>query len=1051
MTRKLKTMDGNTAAAHVAYAFTDVAAIYPITPSSTMAELIDQWASEGRLNLFGQTVRVVEMQSEGGAAGAVHGSLLTGALTSTFTASQGLLLMIPNMYKLAGEQLPAVIHVSARTIATHALSIFGDHSDVMACRQTGFAMLASNSPQEAMDLAAAAHVAALDSSMPFLHFFDGFRTSHEMQKIAVWDYDALDGLLDKQALARFHARANNPNHPVLRGSAQNGDVFFQAREAINTKYAEIPDAVTRAMDKINALAGTDYKPFNYYGAPDAERVLVAMGSVCETAEEVVDHLNARGEKVGLVKVRLFRPWSAERFIAALPKTAKRVAVLDRTKEPGSVGEPLYLDVMTSVATHGAPDVWVCGGRYGLASKDTTPGQLIAAFDNLRAPRPKNGFTIGITDDVTGLSLPVTDEPITTPDDIISCKFWGLGSDGTVGANKNSIKIIGDHTDKTAQAYFQYDSRKSGGVTISHLRFGDSAIKSAYYVTKADFVACHNPSYLEKYDVAQDVKPGGVFLANCAWGTDELTSILPAAAKKYIAENGVKFYAIDAVSIAKELGLGNRTNSILQAAFFKLSNILPIDEAAEYMRQAVRDTYGRKGDDVVNMNIRAIDAGLERLVEIKVPSSWKDAGGVPAVLAENEKSVTNVESPAAAVGAYSETVVVGGGLAAAAVGGQMQIKIDGTDALKNYVKNILPSMNAMRGDSLPVSEFLGTEAGSLLPAGMAAFEKRATNSEAPAWIPENCIQCNRCAYVCPHAVVRPFALDAQELEQAPEGFKSLKMTGKGNESFAFSIVVSALDCTGCGSCVNECPAKKKALEMLPVEQARAGQEHFDYAVARVSAKDTGFAASTVKGSQFLTPLLEFPGACAGCGETPYAKLVTQLYGERMYIANATGCSSIWAGSAPSTPYTVNREGRGPAWSNSLFEDNAEFGLGMATASKQRRARLTELVTAFAEKYGGGEYPSPVVPALRKWLEARDDGEASKAASKELTEVLSDATTFTDEERDGFKAHAPEFFEKVWNKEENRCDCDKCKQAREILEMSDLFVKPSMWIFGGDGWA
>ncbi|MDR0839716.1 MAG: pyruvate:ferredoxin (flavodoxin) oxidoreductase, partial [Oscillospiraceae bacterium] len=689
MARKLKTMDGNTAAAHVAYAFTDVAAIYPITPSSTMAEYIDKWASEGRKNIFGQTVRVVEMQSEGGAAGAVHGSLITGALTSTFTASQGLLLMIPNMYKIAGEQLPAVIHVSARTLATHALSIFGDHSDVMGCRATGFSLLASNSPQEAMDLGAVAHLAAIDASMPFLHFFDGFRTSHEMQKIETWDYDTLSGFIEMETLGRFHARANTPSHPVLRGSAQNGDIFFQAREAINTKYADIPGAVERAMAKVNAAAGTDYKPFNYYGAPDAERVLVAMGSVCETAEEVVDYLNARGEKVGLVKVRLYRPWSAERFLAALPETVKQIAVLERTKEPGGAGEPLYLDVVTTLSTGVIPGVRIFGGRYGLASKDTTPGQVIAAFKNLSAKEPKNSFTVGITDDVTGLSLPIDEEPLTTPADIISCKFWGLGSDGTVGANKNSIKIIGDHTDKTAQAYFQYDSRKSGGVTISHLRFGDSPIKSAYYVSKADFVACHNPSYLEKYAIAQDVKPGGVFLANCAWDAVELGERLPAAAKRYIAQNGVRVYTCDAVRIAKELGLGNKTNAILQAAFFKLSGILPIDAATEYMKQAIRDTYGRKGDAVVNMNLAAVDAGLTQITKIDVPDSWKDPG--------NDVVKVTV------ISAQEDTA--------------------------EYVRDIMAPMNAMRGDDLPVSAFLPTESGSLIPAGTAAFEKRAINSEA----------------------------------------------------------------------------------------------------------------------------------------------------------------------------------------------------------------------------------------------------------------------------------------------------------------------------------
>jgi len=1010
MARKKKTMDGNTAAAHVAYAFTDVAAIYPITPSSTMAEYVDIWSAEGRENIFGQQVRIVEMQSEGGAAGAIHGSLLTGAMTTTFTASQGLLLMIPNMYKIAGEQLPGVIHVSARTLATHALSIFGDHSDVMSCRQTGYAMIASNSPQEAMDLAAVAHIAAVDSSMPFLHFFDGFRTSHEMQKIEVWDYDVLKGMLNMEKVAAFHARANNPNHPVLRGSAQNGDVFFQAREAINNKYADIPAAVEDAMAKVNAEIGTDYAPFNYYGAPDAERVIVAMGSVCETAEETVDYLNARGEKVGLVKVRLYRPWSADRFVAAIPATAKRIGVLDRTKEPGATGEPLYLDVMTSIATNGAADTWVVGGRYGLASKDTTPGQIIAAFENLKAETPKNNFTLGINDDVTNLSLTVAGEPNTTPADIISCKFWGLGSDGTVGANKNSIKIIGDHTDKFAQAYFQYDSRKSGGVTISHLRFGDSPIKSAYYVNKADFVACHNPSYLEKFDIAQDVKSGGAFLMNCAWTAEELTQKLPAATKKYIAENDVKVYTIDAVKIGKELGLGNKTNAILQAAFFKLSNILPIDEATEYMKQAVRDTYGRKGDAIVNMNIDAIDAGLNQAIAVAVPAEWKtpDADAVPVAVATERAD------------------------------------------LATYIDNVMTPMNNMRGDALPVSAFLDTESGSLLPAGTAAFEKRGISSEAPVWVAENCIQCNRCSYVCPHAVVRPFALDAAEVAAAPEGFKSIKMIGKGNEERSYAISISALDCTGCGSCSNVCPAKNKALEMKPVEEAVIEQPLYDYAFNNVSKKDTGFAADTVKGSQFEQPLLEFPGACAGCGETPYAKLVTQLFGDRMYIANATGCSSIWGGSAPSTPYTVNSKGRGPAWANSLFEDNAEFGLGMATASKQRRERLIMLVEKLL-KHEWLREENPLRAPAQKWLDAANDGEASKAAADEFIAQLKWSTTMDAEEIDGFKTNAPDIFEKLWDKENDRCGCELCSLAREILAMSDLFIKPSFWVFGGDGWA
>jgi pyruvate-ferredoxin/flavodoxin oxidoreductase len=1001
-------MDGNTAAAHVAYAFTDVAAIYPITPSSTMAEYIDEWAANGRLNIFGQTVRVVEMQSEGGAAGAVHGAALTGALASTFTASQGLLLMIPNMYKIAGERLPVVFHVSARTIATHALSIFGDHSDVMACRQTGFAFLASNSPQEAMDLAAVAHLAAIDASQPFVHFFDGFRTSHEMQKLEVWDYDELASLVDIDALGKFHANANNPNHPVLRGSAQNGDIFFQAREASNGHYDAVPAAVEKYMGAVNAKLGTDYAPFNYYGAADAERVIVAMGSVCETAEEVVDFLNARGEKVGLVKVRLYRPWSSARFAAALPKTVKRIAVLDRTKEPGSVGEPLYLDVMTSVATVGAPDVWVCGGRYGLASKDVTPGQIVAAFANLKSAVPVNGFTLGINDDVTRLSLAVAEEPDTTPRDIVSCKFWGLGSDGTVGANKNSIKIIGDHTDKTAQAYFQYDSRKSGGVTISHLRFGDSKIKSAYYVTKADFVACHNPGYIGKYDVAEDVKPGGAFLINCAWDAEELGRRLPAASKRYLAENGVRVYTVDAVSIAKKLGLGNRTNSVLQSAFFKLSTILPVPDAVKYMKDAVRASYGSKGADVVSMNDAAIDAGLEQVVEIAVPASWKSAAD----------GVAGTASPDTARGVLAE-----------------------------YLTNVLVPMNAMRGDALPVSAFLATDGGSYVPAGTSAFEKRAINSEAPVWIPENCIQCNQCAYVCPHAVARPFALSDAELAAAPDGFKAVKMTGKGNEALHFSVCVSALDCTGCGSCVNVCPAKTKALALAPIETAVAGQAHFDYAFKSVSAKETGFAEGTVKGSQFKTPLLEFPGACAGCGETPYAKLVTQLFGERMFIANATGCSSIWAGSAPSTPYTVGRDGRGPAWSNSLFEDNAEFGLGMAVSMKQRRDKLALDVKNLL----AGHVTPELRAAAETWLAEYNDAEKSKSAAAALEAALDDAVTMTDEERDGFKAHAPEIFAKLWNAEANRCDCPSCQLARKILRQSDLFVKPSVWIFGGDGWA
>ncbi|MCF0121182.1 MAG: pyruvate:ferredoxin (flavodoxin) oxidoreductase, partial [Oscillospiraceae bacterium] len=824
MARKLKSMDGNNAAAHVAYAFTEVAAIYPITPSSTMAEYVDKWSANGLKNIFGQTVKVLEMQSEGGAAGAVHGSIISGALTSTFTASQGLLLMIPNMYKIAGELLPAVIHVSARTVSTHALSIFGDHSDVMACRQTGFAMLASNSPQEAMDLGAVAHLAAIKGRMPFLHFFDGFRTSHEIQKVATWDYADLKEMVDQDALNEFRMRANNPNHPILRGSAQNGDIFFQAREAANTAYDTVADVVEEYMDKVNAKIGTNYKPFNYYGAPDAEYVLVAMGSVCEAAEEVVDYLNAHGEKTGLVKVHLYRPFSVKHLKAVLPETVKAITVLDRTKEPGSTGEPLYLDIKSALADTG---ITIVGGRYGLASKDTTPGAIISAYRNIQSAEPKNNFTIGIVDDVTHLSLPIDEEPDITPTDIISCKFWGLGSDGTVGANKNSIKIIGDHTDMKVQAYFQYDSKKSGGVTISHLRFGNSPIKSTYYVSKANFVACHNPSYLEKYDIVQDIKPHGTFLANCAWDAKELEAHLPAEARRYIANNDIQFYTVDAVKLAKEIGLGNRTNVILQAAFFKLSDILPIDDAVTYMKEAIVTTYGRKGEQVVNMNIAGVEAGLNGIKKIDVPESWKTAEDTAA---------------AASVACCDERTA-------------------------KYIENVMVPVNNMRGDKLPVSAFTAIEGGALLPAGTAAYEKRGIAVDVPVWVSENCIQCNQCSLVCPHAAARPFVLTKAELDAAPAGTPAVKMNGKGNDDKFFLITVSALDCTGCGSCVNTCPAKNKALVLHPIEEAVAGQPVFDYAYNNVSVKETGFAASTVKGSQFRKPLLEYSGACAGCGETP----------------------------------------------------------------------------------------------------------------------------------------------------------------------------------------
>ena len=974
MARKLKTMDGNTAAAHVSYAFTEIAAIYPITPSSTMAEYTDVWAAEGRKNIFGQPVRVVELQSEGGAAASVHGSILTGALTSTYTASQGLLLMIPNMYKIAAEQMPTVIHVSARTVSTHALSIFGDHSDVMAARQTGFAMLAANSPQEAMDLGAVAHLAAIKGSMPFMHFFDGFRTSHEMQKIEAWDYDDLATLLDKDALAKFRSRANLPNNPVLRGSAQNGDIFFQARESQNRVYDVLPGIVEQCMNDVNAKIGSDYKPFNYYGAPDAECVLVAMGSVAETIEEVVDYLNAKGEKVGLIKVRLYRPFSVSHLLSQLPKSVQTVGVLDRCKEPGATGEPLYLDVAMALM---GTEVKVVGGRYGLASKDTTPSQIIAAFRNIQAKSPKNNFTIGINDDVTNLSLPLGENPDTTHQGIKSCKFWGIGADGTVGANHNSVKIIGDYTDMKVQAYFQYDSRKSGGVTISHLRFGDRPVKSTYYINKADFVACHVPAYLEKFDMVQDVKPGGTFLANCAWDADEFTARLPAAAKKHIAENNIQIYTCDAGSIAREIGLGSRINTILQAAFFKLSNILTIDAAVKYMKDAVQETYGSKGEKVVKMNNEAIDRGVANVVKVDVPDSWKNPA--PDVVTEQN--------------------------------------IRGREEVVKFVEKVMIPMNLMKGDTLPVSAFLDIEGGSLIPAGTSVYEKRATNVDVPCWIPENCIQCNQCSYVCPHTVIRAFVFNEDELKNAPEGTQTIPMTGKGNENYRYAIIPSVYDCTGCGSCANVCPAKQKALEMIPVDNAASVQQVFDYAEANVPEKETGIKASTVKGSQFLRPYLQFPGACAGCGETPYAALITRLFGDRMFIANATGCSSIWGGSVPISPYVPDNKGRGPAWSNSLFEDNAEFGYGMKLAYTYRRENL-ELVLKELAAMGK--------PVAAEWLEKKDDAEATKKIAPRLIKELEECIA-------------------------GGCD-DKCNRLCEsALSLKDYIIKSSVWIFGGDGWA
>ena len=969
MARKMKTMDGNNAAAHVSYAFTDVAAIYPITPSSVMAEVTDKWAAGGRKNIFGQEVKVVEMQSEAGAAGTVHGSLAAGALTTTFTASQGLLLMIPNLYKLAGEMLPAVLNVSARAIASHALSIFGDHSDIYACRQTGSAMLCSTNPQEVMDLGAVAHLAAIKGRIPFIHFFDGFRTSHELQKIETWDYEDLEDLADFDAIDAFRRNALNPEHPVLRGSAQNPDVFFQAREASNTYYDAIPEIVEDYMNKINAKIGTDYKLFNYYGAEDAEHIIVAMGSVNDTIEETIDYLNTQGHKVGVVKVRLYRPFSAKHLIDVIPDTVKKISVLDRTKEPGSIGEPLYLDVVTALKGSKFDNVEILNGRYGLGSKDTTPGQIIAVYNNTE----KKTFTIGINDDVTHLSLPVEKSPTTTPEGTISCKFWGLGADGTVGANKNSIKIIGDHTDMYAQAYFDYDSKKSGGVTMSHLRFGKKPIKSTYLITEANFVACHNPAYVRKYNMVQELKDGGTFLLNCGWDMEEIEKHLPGQVKRYIAEHNIKFYTIDGFSIGREIGLGGRINTVLQAAFFKLANIIPVDEAVKYMKDAATATYGRKGEAIVAMNHAAIDRGIEGVKEVEVPESWKSAG--------DEELLAKVTS--------------------------------GRKEALDFVNNIQTPVNAQQGNDLPVSAFLDYVDGTL-PQGTAAYEKRGVAVDVPVWEPENCIQCNFCSYVCPHAVIRPVAMDEEEVANAPEGMKKTAMTGLPGMEFA--ITVSVLDCTGCGSCANVCPGKRgnKALVMKPLDTQREEQKSFDYGIGldekpEVAAK---FKDVTVKGSQFKQPLLEFSGACAGCGETPYAKLVTQLFGDRMYIANATGCSSIWGGSMPSTPYTVNKQGRGPAWANSLFEDNAEFGYGMYLAQETLRSRLKNEV----EDLAANTSKEDVKAAAERYLATYENGRENSGAASALLRVL-----------------------------------EKCEEGKNILKNKEFLAKKSQWIFGGDGWA
>ncbi|MCD8155438.1 MAG: pyruvate:ferredoxin (flavodoxin) oxidoreductase [Clostridiales bacterium] len=973
MARKMKTMDGNHAAAHASYAFSDVAAIYPITPSSVMAEATDEWATQGRKNIFGQEVQVTEMQSEAGAAGAVHGSLAAGALTTTYTASQGLLLMIPNLYKIAGEQLPGVINVSARCVASHALNIFGDHSDVMACRQTGCAMLCESSVQEVMDLTPVAHLAAIKGKVPFINFFDGFRTSHEIQKIETWDYEDLKDMADMDAIQAFRDNALNPNHPCQRGSAQNPDIFFQARESCNPYYDALPAVVQEYMDKVNEKIGTDYKLFNYYGAPDAEHIIVAMGSVNDTIEETIDYLTAAGQKVGVVKVRLYRPFCAQALIDAIPDTVKVISVLDRTKEPGSLGEPLYLDVVAALKGSKFDSVEILTGRYGLGSKDTTPAQIVAVYENTE----KKHFTIGIVDDVTNLSLETGAPLVTTPEGTTNCKFWGLGADGTVGANKNSIKIIGDNTDMYAQAYFDYDSKKSGGVTMSHLRFGKKPIKSTYLIHKADFVACHNPSYINKYNMVQELVDGGTFLLNCAWDMEGLESHLPGQVKAFIANHNIRFYTIDGVKIGIETGMGpTRINTILQSAFFKLTGIIPEDQAIDLMKAAAKATYGRKGDDVVQKNWAAIDAGAKQVVEIQVPESWKDAQDEGLFMAHAD---------------------------------------EGREDVVKFVNTVQSKVNAQEGNNLPVSAFRDYVDGTT-PSGAAAYEKRGIAVNVPVWQPENCIQCNRCSYVCPHAVIRPVALTEEEAANAPEGIQTLPLTGM--KEYKFTMTVSALDCTGCGSCANVCPGKKgaKALVMKSLEENAGSQKYFDYGVKLPVKEDVvaKFKEATVKGSQFKQPLLEFSGACAGCGETPYAKLITQLFGDRMYIANATGCSSIWGNSSPSTPYTVNAKGQGPAWSNSLFEDNAEFGYGMLLAQKAIRDGLKTKVTDLVEN-GSNE---DVKAAGQEWLDTFASGATNGAATDKLIAAL------------------------------EACGCDK---AKEILAQKDFLAKKSQWIFGGDGWA
>ena len=976
MARKFKSMDGNNAAAHVSYAFSEVAAIYPITPSSPMADLVDQWSANGLKNIFGTQVKVVEMQSEAGAAGAVHGSLGAGALTTTYTASQGLLLMIPNMYKIAAEQLPTVFHVSARTVSTHALNIFGDHSDVMACRQTGFAMLAEGNVQEVMDLSPVAHLSAISGKVPFINFFDGFRTSHEIQKVAVWDYEDLKDMCDMEAVEAFRKHALNPEHPSMRGSHENGDIFFQHREACNKYYDALPEVVEKYMGKVNEKLGTDYKLFNYYGAPDADRVIIAMGSICDVAEEVIDYLNAHGEKVGLVKVRLYRPFAADRLLAAIPATAKKIAVLDRTKEPGALGEPLYLDVVTALANAGMNDVTVIGGRYGLGSKDTPPSSVFAVYEELKADKPRRQFTIGIVDDVTGLSLPEVPAPNTAAEGTIECKFWGLGGDGTVGANKNSIKIIGDHTDKYVQAYFQYDSKKTGGVTISHLRFGDKPIRSPYYINKADFVACHNPSYVTKgFKMVNDVKPGGVFMINCQWDFEELNHHLNAEAKRYIAQNNIQLYTINAIDLAASIGMGKRTNTILQSAFFTLAKVMPQEQAIQYMKDAATKSYSKKGMDVVEMNHKAIDAGATAFVKIDVPAEWANVVD---------------EKPDHA--------------------------LEGKGELVKMVKDILEPVGKMDGDSLPVSVFVPHVDGQF-EQGASAYEKRGVAVSVPTWDPAKCIQCNTCSYVCPHATIRSYALTDEEVANAPEGLKTAPIkAGKGKGVYNFAIGVSPLDCMGCGVCVEACLAKDKAIKMVPQEAEAQQAQVWDYLVKTAPKAD--MQDNTVKGSQFKQPYLQFSGSCAGCAETSYARLVTQLFGDRMYISNATGCSSIWGGPAATSPYCTNAEGKGPAWCNSLFEDNAEHGLGLYLGQKTVRDNLIKRIDEVANSEKASD---ELKAAYAKFIETKNNTKANDAPAKALIAELEKAAAAG------------------------------CEKSAEILKSKQFIAKKSIWIFGGDGWA